>query len=81
MRATGNETFERDSGLEILVETARLWLSLGHYDVEGRFRIDGVTGPDEYTCIVDNNIYTNLMAKRNLIGAADACHRHREKAR
>ena len=69
------------SGLEILVETARLWRSLGHYDLEGRFRIDGVTGPDEYSAIVDNNIYTNLMAQRNLRGAADACQRHQDKAR
>jgi alpha,alpha-trehalose phosphorylase len=63
------------------VETARLWRSLGHFDLKGRFRIDGVTGPDEYTAIVDNNIYTNLMARRNLNGAADACQRHEEAAR
>ena len=81
VRATADEAFERDVGLEILVETARLWRSLGHFDLEGRFRIDGVTGPDEYTAIVDNNVYTNLMAKRNLLGAADACQRHRERAR
>ncbi len=81
VRATGDTTFERDIGLEILVETARLWRSLGHYDLEGRFRIDGVTGPDEYTAIVDNNIYTNLMARRNLVGAADACQRHQDRAR
>ncbi len=81
VRATGDTTFERDIGLEILVETARLWRSLGHYDLEGRFRIDGVTGPDEYTAIVDNNIDTNLMARRNLVGAADACQRHQDRAR
>ena len=49
VRATGDLDFERDIGLEILVETARLWRSLGHYDLDGNFRIDGVTGPDEYT--------------------------------
>jgi alpha,alpha-trehalose phosphorylase len=81
VRATGDGEFERDTGTEILVETARLWRSLGHYDIRGRFRIDGVTGPDEYSAVVDNNIYTNLMAQRNLNGAADACERHREKAR
>ena len=54
------------AGLELLVETARLWLSLGHHDAEGCFRIDGVTGPDEYTALVDNNVFTNLMAARNL---------------
>ena len=44
---------------------------LGHHDVGGSFRIDGVTGPDEYSAIADNNVYTNLMARRNLLGAAD----------
>ena len=52
----------RTSALELLVETARLWRSLGHHDRDGRFRIDGVTGPDEYSAIADNNVYTNLMA-------------------
>jgi alpha,alpha-trehalose phosphorylase len=69
--ATGDEVFEREVGLELLVETARLWCSLGHYDRQGQFRIDGVTGPDEYSAIADNNVYTNLMAQQNLRGAAD----------
>jgi alpha,alpha-trehalose phosphorylase len=73
---TGDETFECDVGLELLVETARLWRSLGHHDPEGRFRIDGVTGPDEYSAIADNNVYTNLLAQRNLRAAADAVARH-----
>ena len=47
------------------METARLWRSLGHHD-SGTFRIDGVTGPDEYSAIADNNVYTNLMAQQNL---------------
>jgi alpha,alpha-trehalose phosphorylase len=81
VRATGDHTFEREVGVEILVETARLWRSLGHYDLEGGFRIDGVTGPDEYSAISDNNVYTNLMARRNLSGAADACQRHQDEAR
>ena len=67
--ATGDETFER-AGMELLVDTARLWRSLGHHDAQGRFRIDGVTGPDEYSAIADNNVYTNLMAQRNLVEAA-----------
>ncbi len=75
-QATGDETFERDVGLELLVETARLWRSLGHHDPQGRFRIDGVTGPDEYGAIADNNVYTNLLAQRNLLAAADAVARH-----
>jgi alpha,alpha-trehalose phosphorylase len=74
--ATDDHEFEREAGAEILVETARLWSSLGHHDQHGRFRIDGVTGPDEYTAIVDNNIYTNLIAQQNLQSAADACERH-----
>jgi alpha,alpha-trehalose phosphorylase len=80
VNATGDVDFERDFGLEILVETARLWISLGHADAAGRFRIDGVTGPDEYSAIADNNVYTNLMAQRNLRGAVDAVKAHSEKA-
>ncbi|HKN62736.1 MAG TPA: glycosyl hydrolase family 65 protein [Gaiellaceae bacterium] len=79
--ATGDEEFERTTGLELLAETARLWRSLGHYDSEGRFRIDGVTGPDEYGAIADNNVYTNLMAQRNLRLAADAVERHDDRSR
>jgi alpha,alpha-trehalose phosphorylase len=78
--ATGDEAFEREFGLELLVETARMWRSLGHHDAQGRFRIDGVTGPDEYSAIADNNVYTNLMAERNLRGAADAAERNPERA-
>jgi alpha,alpha-trehalose phosphorylase len=78
--ATGDETFEREAGLELLVETARLWRSLGHHDAGGRFRIDGVTGPDEYSAVADNNVYTNLMAQRNLLLAADAVERHADRA-
>ena len=78
--ATGDDAFEREAGLELLVETARLWLSLGHHDARGRFRIDGVTGPDEYSAIADNNVYTNLMAQKNLLAAADAVERQPERA-
>ena len=78
--ATGDEAFEQGPGLELLVATARLWRSLGHYDAQGGFRVDGVTGPDEYTALVDNNVYTNLMAARNLRTAADVAIRHQERA-
>ena len=74
-KATGDEEWARTIGLPLLVGTARLWMSLGHYDVREHFRISGVTGPDEYTALVDDNIYTNLMAARNLIGAAEAVDR------
>jgi alpha,alpha-trehalose phosphorylase len=74
--AADDPDFDREVALELLVETARLWRSLGHYDREGRFRIDGVTGPDEYSALGDNNVYTNLMAQANLRAAADAAERH-----
>ncbi len=77
---TDDEEFERDIGTELLVETARLWRSLGHHDAAGRFRIDGVTGPDEYSAIADNNVYTNLMAQLNLRAAAEAVERHTDVA-
>ena len=78
--ATGDDCFEREAGVELLVETARLWRSLGHHDHQGAFHIDGVTGPDEYSAIADDNTYTNLMARGNLLAAADACERHPEAA-
>src|SRR5918992_361459 len=78
--ATGDGDFEREVGLELLVETARMWRSLGHHDAHGAFRIDGVTGPDEYTAIIDNNVYTNLMAARNLLEAAAAAARNPDEA-
>ena len=79
-QATGDEAFARDIGLELLVETARMWRSLGHHDSRGRFRIDGVTGPDEYSSVADNNVYTNLMAQRNLREAFRAARRFGEQA-
>jgi alpha,alpha-trehalose phosphorylase len=78
--ASGDDEFERGVGLELLAETARLWRSLGHHDAAGHFRIDGVTGPDEYSAIADNNVYTNLMAERNLREAFNATERHRRRA-
>jgi alpha,alpha-trehalose phosphorylase len=72
--------FEREVGVELLVETARLWRSLGHHDDTGAFRIDGVTGPDEYSAIADNNVYTNLLAQENLRVAARAAETHAERA-
>ncbi|WP_028804168.1 glycoside hydrolase family 65 protein [Streptomyces sp. 142MFCol3.1] len=77
---TGDEGFERDTGVELLVETARLWRSLGHHDYQGKFHIDGVTGPDEYSAVADDNTYTNLMARANLLAAADVVDRHPARA-
>ncbi len=78
--ATGDDEFEAGPGMDLLVSTARLWRSLGHHDAQGGFRIDRVTGPDEYTALVDNNVYTNLMAARNMAVAADLAVRHPRRA-
>ncbi|WP_142828350.1 glycoside hydrolase family 65 protein [Planococcus soli] len=66
---TKDDEFLKKYGAEVLFETARLWADTGHMK-NGKFRIDDVTGPDEYTCIVNNNYYTNAMAKHNLLWAA-----------
>jgi alpha,alpha-trehalose phosphorylase len=67
-RITGDLGFMLECGADVVVETARLWMDLGFFSehLGGRFCINGVTGPDEYTTVVDNNAYTNLMAKENL---------------
>lgn len=65
-------------GVDVLVETARVWAAMGHEDHEGRVHLLGMTGPDEYTGVVDDNVFTNLMARRNLRAAADACDEHPE---
>lgn len=66
--ATGDIEFMQKYGAEVLIETARLWMDVSH-EKDGVFYIDSVTGPDEYTCIVDNNYYTNCVAKENLYWA------------
>ncbi len=64
--ATGDEKFILKEGAEIMIEIARLWLDTGNYDRKGRFVINEVTGPDEYTCMVDNNFYTNCAAAHGM---------------
>ena len=81
LEATEDEEFEREIALPLLVETARLWRSLGQHDAHGQFRIEGVTGPDEYSAIKDNNVYTNLMAQQNLAAAADLTAKRPAEAR
>ncbi len=73
VRVTGDQEFLAREGVELLVETARLWADLGFFSSrrDGQFCIQGVTGPDEYSAVVDNNAYTNLMASENLAAAAD----------
>ncbi|MFG2606509.1 glycoside hydrolase family 65 protein [Streptomyces sp. NPDC048514] len=77
---SGDTDFERGEGIELLVDTARLWRSLGHHDADGVFHIDGVTGPDEYSAIARDNLYTNLMARQNLMAAAAVTMRHPDRA-
>jgi alpha,alpha-trehalose phosphorylase len=72
----GDRRFLTEAGAEILVETARLWESLGFYADDGEFHIHGVTGPDEYTALVNDNAYTNLMARANLAYAARSLRDH-----
>ena len=71
----GDRGFLVETGAEILVETARLWADLGFHGEDGAFHIHGVTGPDEYTTMVDDNAFTNLMARLNLRNAATALRR------
>ena len=78
---TGDAEFARSQALPILAETARLWMSLGYQGEDGKFHIDGVTGPDEYSAVVDDNTFTNLMAARNLRDAAELCRLYPDEAR
>ncbi|MBB1031205.1 glycoside hydrolase family 65 protein [Dietzia sp. SLG310A2-38A2] len=73
--ATDDEDFMIREGVDVLVETARMWVSLGFFADDGCFHIHGVTGPDEYTTVVDNNLFTNAMARFNLVAATIACKR------
>lgn len=73
VRATGDEEFLRRGGADIAVETARLWATLGFWrgtNGDSTFHIHGVTGPDEYTTVVNDNLFTNVMARYNLRFAA-----------
>ncbi|MBB2975156.1 alpha,alpha-trehalose phosphorylase [Microbacterium endophyticum] len=73
VRATGDTAFLYSEGVDIAVETARLWATLGFWresDGESSFHIHGVTGPDEYTTVVNDNLFTNVMARFNLRFAA-----------
>ncbi|MEJ3405190.1 glycosyl hydrolase family 65 protein [Rathayibacter sp. YIM 133350] len=72
--ATGDEDFLDRGAVDVLVETARMWADLGFWRGNGEevFHIHGVTGPDEYTTVVNDNMYTNVMARSNLSAAAAA---------
>lgn len=65
--ATGDETFLLERGAEVILETARFWSSRAEWDEElGRYEINDIIGPDEYHDHVDNNVYTNALARWNL---------------
>ncbi len=70
--ATRDQEYMAKTGAQVLVQTARLWMDAGHW-LGNEFRIDSVTGPDEYSCVVNNNYYTNRCAQQNLHGAARVC--------
>jgi trehalose/maltose hydrolase-like predicted phosphorylase len=69
--ATGDEAFLRDAGAEILLETARFWVSRARAEADGRYHIRGVIGPDEYHETIDDNAFTNVMACWNIRRAID----------
>jgi alpha,alpha-trehalose phosphorylase len=76
VRASGDDDFLARQGIDILVQTARMWADLGFWrraKADGAsFHIHGVTGPDEYTTVVNDNLYTNVMARFNLRCAAQS---------
>ncbi len=74
LQVTGDVDYLKEKGTEILIETARVWADVGSFAEckGGRYCICSVTGPDEYNVLVDNNFYTNLMARENLRDAKGA---------
>lgn len=77
--ATGDEEFLREAGAEILFETARFWASRAVPEPDGRRHIRGVIGPDEYHETVDDNAFTNVMARWNLERALEIAGLMRER--
>ena len=71
--ATGDIDFLIKEGIDVLVETARMWADLGFWINTGQeeFHIHAVTGPDEYTTVVNDNLFTNVIARYNLRRAAE----------
>lgn len=69
--ATKDLELLEECGAEMLIETARMWMDLGNWH-HGQFHLNTVTGPDEYTCLVNNNYYTNVLAQYNLLWADKA---------
>ena len=71
-RATGDDAFLLERGVEIILETARFWASRAEWNSENeRYEFNDVIGPDEYHDHVDNNAYTNSMARWHLLKALE----------
>ena len=70
-RATGDDEFLLAAGAQIMLETARFWASRATLEADGRRHIRGVIGPDEYHEGVDDNAYTNMMARWNILRALE----------
>ena len=79
VNASGDQEFMNREGVDLLIETARMWADLGFWRENGggskTFHVHGVTGPDEYTTVVNDNLFTNVMARFNLQQAADVVRR------
>ncbi len=82
LQVTGDEEYLKEKGAEMLIETARVWADVGSFAEcrGGKYCICDVTGPDEYNVLVDNNFYTNLMARENLRDAVSAVKYLKENA-
>jgi trehalose/maltose hydrolase-like predicted phosphorylase len=78
-QATGDDAFMRDAGAEILLETSRFWSSRARLEADGRHHIRGVIGPDEYHGHIDDNAFTNVMARWNIRRALDVATLLRER--
>ena len=78
-QATGDNDFLLDAGAEILLETGRFWASRAQPEADGRCHIRGVIGPDEYHEDIDDNAYTNVMARWNIHRALDIAALLRER--
>ena len=78
-QAAGDEGFLLDAGAEILLETGRFWSSRAQLEADGRRHIRGVIGPDEYHEHIDDNAFTNVMARWNIRRALDVAALLRER--
>src|SRR5262249_47254464 len=70
-QATGDDAFLLEAGAEIVLETARFWATRATREADGHYHIRGVIGPDEYHDDIDDNAYTNGMARWNLCRGLD----------